>query len=113
MNHKTLYLLLFISSLVGLYFFVSTPIKSHRKANQVFFESTYRGKVLKIGDLGGERGCTDIQLEDTLIVLCSDKNAVKYYLKLGDSILKKEQSNIITVYRENASKEWTPEEFAF
>lgn len=67
---------------------------------------SYSGIISEIRNLYGNRDIPDIKINSQWIPLGVEDSKVKYYIQIGDSIVKDSGTKIIKVYRKNSDGDW-------
>lgn len=90
-------------------FFITGIIKQEKDYKE-FLNERYKGVITDIREIEGSRGIPEIKINNEWIYLGPHGSKVENYVKIGDSIVKKANSEKIIVFKKKNNK-WYGKEF--
>ena len=111
---KLNYIKIILILLFYIIFFVVASIHTDKliiRDHENYYKREYHGIIKDIEYIDGNRGNPSILINDQWIHLGIYEGKVKNYIEIGDSIVKKDSSYIILVYRRNYENVWNERKF--
>ncbi len=111
MKIKHIKLIFFIIATCAFIVFFVNSYYMNKKAKTAFIEKEYRGIILEIKYVEGNRGDPYVLIGNQWFVFGLNEDKVRNYIKVSDSIVKDSGTETIKVYRKNYKGIWDEKVF--